>query len=100
MKKKQYELIITPEAEQEITLSKEFYEQKQVSLGVDFIKEVDSVLARIAVNPEHFPIIRKKQVRKANLNRFPFGVYFAVNDVVINILAIFHYSRDPKQVNK
>jgi hypothetical protein len=100
MSSKPYVLIIGPEAEQELSVSKDFYEQKQEFLGDDFIREVDSILDRIAVTPEHFPKIRKKQVRKANLKRFPFGIYYAVDGLVINVLAVFHFSRNPKQVNK
>jgi plasmid stabilization system protein ParE len=72
-KKKQYEIIVSPEAENELTVSKEFYESKQESLGKDFVKEVDSTFDRIAENPEQFPKVKQKHVRKASLNRFPFG---------------------------
>jgi hypothetical protein len=99
-KKKQYEIIISPEAEIELNISKEFYESKQEGLGKDFIKEVDNTIDRIAENPEQFPKVKQKQVRKANVNRFPFGIYFAVKDTIINILAVFHFSRNPKRIKK
>ena len=99
-KKKQYEIIVSPEAEIELTISKEFYESKQESLGKDFVKELDNTFNRIAENPEQFQKLRQKQVRKASVNRFPFGIYFAVKDNIINILAVFHYSRNPKKLKK
>jgi hypothetical protein len=98
--KKQYEIIISPEAENELNISKEFYESKQEGLGKDFVGEVDNTINRIAENPEQFPKVKQKQVRKANVNRFPFGIYFAVKDTIINILAVFHYSRNPKKLKK
>jgi len=98
--KKQFEIIISPEAENELNISKEFYESKQEGLGKDFVKEVDKTIDRIAQNPEQFPKVKQKQVRKANVNRFPFGIYFAVKDAIINILAVFNYSRNPKKLKK
>ncbi|MFN8256254.1 MAG: type II toxin-antitoxin system RelE/ParE family toxin [Bacteroidales bacterium] len=97
---KQYEIIISPEAEQELNISKEFYESKQAGLGKRFVKEVDNTINRIIENPVQFPKIKQKQVRKANVNRFPFGIYFAVKDSIINILAVFHFSRNPKKIKK
>lgn len=97
-KKKLYEIIISPEAEEELMLSKEFYERKREGLGKEFVNEVDSTIIRITDNPEQFPKTKRKSVRKANINRFPFGVYFAVKDILINILAVFHNSRNPKKL--
>jgi hypothetical protein len=42
--KKQYEIIISPEAENELNISKEFYESKQEGLGKDFVGEVDNTI--------------------------------------------------------
>ncbi len=99
-KKKQHEIIISPEAENELNISKEFYESKQEGLGKDVVKEVDNTIDRIAENPEKFPKVKQKQVRKASVKRFPFGIYFAVKDTIINILSVFHYSRSPKKLKK
>jgi len=100
VKKKPYEIIISPEAENELNISKEFYDSKQENLGKGFVKEVDNTIDRIAENPEQFLKVKLKQVRKARVNRFPFGIYFAVKDNLINILAVFHYNRNPKKLNK
>ena len=98
--KKKFELIISPEAEQELYVSKEFYEQKRKGLGDEFINEIDKTLNRIIANPEQFPKVKRKQSRKAIVNNFPFGIYFAVKDLIINVLAVFHFNRNLKQLNK
>ncbi|OFX47163.1 MAG: hypothetical protein A2046_01670 [Bacteroidetes bacterium GWA2_30_7] len=100
MIKKNYQMIISPEAEEELKTSFEFYEQKKTGLGKDLVKEVSKTLDMIVANPEQFPRVKKKQIHKASVNRFPFGVYFAVKDYVINVLGVFHYSRNPKLLNK
>jgi hypothetical protein len=69
-------------------------------LGEDFVNETEKVFNRIAANPEQFPKVKNKQIRKAKTERFPFGIYFAVKVPFINILAVFHNSRNPWQINK
>jgi plasmid stabilization system protein ParE len=34
--------------------------------------------------------------RRALLKRFPYAVYFAVDNEIIVVLAVFHTSRDPE----
>lgn len=95
-----FDLIVSPEAEHELNESFNFYEEKLPGLGGDLVLEVDEMFNRIASNPEQFQKVRKKQVRKAFLKRFPFGVYYVINKNIINVLAIFHHSRNPKQLKK
>jgi len=34
------------------------------------------------------------------VKRFPYGIYFFVTDDIINIFAVFHFSRNPKVLKK
>lgn len=95
-----FELIISELAEEEIKASKDFYNEQKVGLGNEFLTELEKTLDRITTAPEQFPKIKNKQVRKAHLARFPFSVLFATKGLVINVLAVFHYSRNPKKLNK
>jgi len=47
-----YELVIRPEAEQDLTESFAWYEDKRKGLGYDFLLQVDAGLRFIARNPE------------------------------------------------
>jgi len=98
MRKNEYEIIISQEAESELILSFQFYEDKRQGLGKKFVVEVDFILIRILENYEQFPKVRNKNIRKAVLSTFPFSIYFATNDNIISILAIFHGSRNPLQI--
>jgi hypothetical protein len=100
MKRKQYELIISPEAEEELNISKEFYEQRQEGLGSELVKEAENTLNRIVANPKQFPKVKNKQVRKAIVKRFPYGIFFALKEPIINVLSIWNFSRSPKRLNK
>ncbi len=89
-----YKLLINPFAELELNEAKEWYNLQQEHLGERFVKEIDKTLTRINDNPFQFPQ-KKKQIRKAVVNNFPYSIFFYVSDNLINVFAIFHYSRNP-----
>jgi plasmid stabilization system protein ParE len=97
---KKYKLILSPEAEKELKISSEFYEGRQPGLGKDFVSEVKKTFERIVATPEQFIKLRNRQLRKAKVCRFPFGIYFAEKDFMINVLAVFHSSRNPRNLRK
>ncbi|MDP1621778.1 MAG: hypothetical protein Q8M08_05505 [Bacteroidales bacterium] len=97
--KKTFKLIINPFAELDLRLGYEFYELQKPGLGNDFINEVDVVLRRIEKSPLQFSQ-EKSNIRKALVNRFPFGIYFYLTEDIINVFAVFHFSRSPKKLSK
>lgn len=90
-----YSLFINKFAENDLTISISFYEEISNELKKDFLFELKNIFLRIKDNPYQFPIIKKK-ARKANLSKFPFAVFFIVDNNVINVFSIFHFSRNPK----
>jgi len=44
--------------------------------------------------------LKKMTNLEANENSFPFGIYFAVKDTILNILAVFCYSINPKKLRR
>jgi toxin ParE1/3/4 len=58
--------------------------------------EVDALVLRIAANPQQFPPVLR-DVRRARLRHFPYGLFFRVDDGTIYVVACFHGSRDPRQ---
>jgi toxin ParE1/3/4 len=82
------------QAKDESEESKEYYESIRPGLGKEFAEEVDFTLQRIQENPEQFPEVYNS-VRKALLNRFPFCIFFRIKETIIQIIAIFHTSRNP-----
>jgi len=67
-KGKKVELIISPEAEEELSVSKEFYEEQKEGLGSEFVYEVDITLESIVLNPLQFPKVKKTQLKKSIVN--------------------------------
>jgi hypothetical protein len=90
-----YRLIISPFAEDDLQVSKEWYDLQKELLGEKFINEVDKTLQIILLNPFQFPKI-KGEIRRAPTQKFPFGIFFFITEDIINVIAIFHSSRNPK----
>jgi plasmid stabilization system protein ParE len=88
-------LIITPEAEADLADARAWYEQKRAGLGEEFVLCVEAGLDHICRVPkaatEVYPGVRRMMVR-----RFPFGIFYRVDDDQIAVLAVYHSKRDPR----
>ena len=74
--------------------SAEWYELEKVNLGVDLLVEVERALEQVGEGPLRYPAVRG-EIRRAQVNRFPFGVYFIVRPDCVVVFAINHFSRAP-----
>ena len=89
-------LIVRPEAEAEMTDAFDWYEDRVLGLGSDFLLCVDAVLNAILRNPQHYPRVHRI-VRRALTRRFPYEVFFVEDDERIVVLSVFHTKRNPKR---
>jgi plasmid stabilization system protein ParE len=85
---------LVPEAKAEFDADADWYEEKQIGLGVDFVAKVRDVLNRIAKNPRIHATIHG-DVRKAVVQRFPYIVLCVEEPDEVVVIAVFHTSRDP-----
>jgi hypothetical protein len=92
---KQFRIAISEIAEIDILIGKEWYNSQKNLLGDEFISALENKIKVIQSNPYQFSII-KKDIRKALITRFPFGIYYFVEGEIINIFAVIHFSRNPK----
>lgn len=76
-----------------------WYSDKANNLGEEFLEEVENCLNRIKVNPNAYTKIYKN-VRRALVKRFPFGIFYIVNEDQVIVLAVFHLSRSPKKLKE
>ena len=90
------ELVVRPEAEEEISEAFEWYEKRVYGLGSDFLLNVDVALQAILSNPQQFPVIHKG-LRRALIRRFPYQIFFLLENHRIVILAVFHAKRSPRR---
>ncbi len=98
MKKKQYKIKFSNEAETDFENSFEYYSKKSKKLETSFYKEIKISLEIIKNNP----IINRKvfkNIRQYIMKKFPFIIYYQIKQFEIQIVAIFHTSRKPKYKN-
>jgi plasmid stabilization system protein ParE len=74
-----------------------WYQDRREGLGQEFSIAVEQQLEKIALSPNQFACVRG-EVRRAVLRRFPYSIYFMVEDERIVVLAIFHARRAPSQL--
>jgi plasmid stabilization system protein ParE len=91
-----YRLIVRPEAEADLAEAAEWYEERRVGLGVEFISEIGAKLTAIQENPFMFPKVHK-EARRALAKRFPYAIYFIPSGEMISVVGVFHCKRDPKR---
>ena len=90
-----YHLIIRKRAEKHLAEAYAWYEGQRTGLGAEFMLCIDAKLQVVKKNPFLFQA-RHKHVRCALVPRFPYGVYYFVDESKIVVIAFFHLSRNPK----
>lgn len=82
------------EAEAEFDEAFDYYEGQKPGLGVDFAERVQDVFDRVATNPKMHAVVFA-DIRKAVVARFPFCVFYRAHATSVEVIAVFHSSRDP-----
>ena len=88
-------LIVRPEAELDALEAASWYEGERTDLGTEFLDELRTTFSRVEEGPERFPVVFR-EVRRAILHRFPFGVFFIVESDRAVVLALTHLRRHPR----
>jgi len=71
----------------------DWYQTKQPGLGADFIEDFRRGYQRLRQFSSLYSV-RFANVRRLNLERFPYGRFYIVNPQEIRVLALLHASRD------
>ena len=83
-----------PDAEIEFKDAIEYYESCQNRLGYEFALEVYETVNRVIANPNAWQVINEN-MRRTLVNRFPYGIIYAIRNNEILILAVMHLNRKP-----
>ena len=89
-----FAVIFTPAARVELIDAQDWYEGESKGLGRRFRQAIDAVVQRMSANHRQFPVVFKN-VRRAIVHRFPYALFFVVEDQTLLVIACFHGSRDP-----
>jgi toxin ParE1/3/4 len=87
-------LLLRPAAQGDLEETVLWYEDQRPGLGEVFSGELFELLGQIAESPLRFPAAAPT-VRRAPLHRFPYVVYFIIEEPTIVVVAILHQRRDP-----
>ena len=87
-------VVVQPDASDDAREAAQWYERERRGLGRRFLVELSGVIDRISANPFQFPEL-EQGTRRALLRRFPYGVYFVLEEDRAVVRAILHLHRDP-----
>jgi plasmid stabilization system protein ParE len=79
-----YRLLSDAGADADIEAAFEWYESEQPKLGFEFLDEIRATYSRILDGPFKYQELRSG-IRRALTRRFPYGIYFSVEDDLIVI---------------
>jgi plasmid stabilization system protein ParE len=91
----QLPLRISRRAEFELESQFLWYELERRGLGAEFLSEVESCWSRIRTTPTLYASWTG-DIRRAQVRRFPFTVFFSIEPRSIAILAVVHGRRHPR----
>jgi plasmid stabilization system protein ParE len=91
-------IVFLPEASAELAAAAEWYQERQLGLGDDFLEEVGRATGAIAEAPDAWPALTgaRRPVRRFLLSRFPFSVVYAIRDEQVLVVAVAHAKRRPR----
>jgi plasmid stabilization system protein ParE len=93
-------VIFKPAALVEFEEAVVWYEAQRPGLGEEFKLEVKATLQRALRNPGLFQRVRGS-ARRIRLRRFKkYAIYFAIKDDAFAVLAVFHGSRNPTELQR
>lgn len=87
-------VVLRAEAEAEFDDAFDAYDGQRPGLGSEFAAEVQRVFDRVAANPPIHPVVFA-DIRKGVVRRFPYCVFYRPHADRVEIIAVFHTSRDP-----
>lgn len=89
-------LQVRPAAAEEIREAAAWYEDRAPGLGRAFLAVLDQIEREMLENPARFPLLYR-DVRRALMGRFPYGVFFRQREERLIVLAVVHLARDPNR---
>lgn len=93
------EIVFTQEAESDLNEIGEWYRNIRIGLDLEFLTCVELEIELIRKTP----LVYKEYysaIRKAIISKFPYGVYYLLEEKRIVVIAIAHHKRGQKTIRK
>ncbi len=90
-----YKIIVSPRAQNEIEEAVDYYSRNSIDAPEHFFSFLKNAFNELENKP--FLRIRYKNIRAINIRKFPFLLYFVINErkKTVRILSCFHNKRNP-----
>jgi plasmid stabilization system protein ParE len=89
-------VIVRPAARADIVAAYRWYEKERNGLGTAFLRAIRAAMGTVGENPEVYAVVRG-DIRRVNLHRFPYALFYRFRAELIIVIACMHGSRDPKR---
>lgn len=76
-----------PQAEEEFVGAVDYYEAREVNLGLAFAREIRATVLRILERPSAWPIV-ETGIRRCLARRFPYSILYAIDGETLMVLAV------------
>ena len=81
-------LLYTDRSKDDVEISFAWYERQRKGLGFEFLDSIEATLQNIRNNPKMYQI-RYSRFRGCPIRRFPFSIFYSIEDRVIVVHAVF-----------
>ncbi len=96
-----YNISITNKVESEIDKIGKWYDSKIIGLSIRFYNALDLSFYKLSHIPKSYSFYDIKiGIRKHKLSRFPYIIYYFIEDNTVNILAIIHAHRSNRFIKR
>ncbi|MGH8453131.1 MAG: type II toxin-antitoxin system RelE/ParE family toxin [Nevskiales bacterium] len=92
-----YSVYVRRAAERDVAQAQKWYEEQQRGLAAEFHVEFSATLGRLTETPLIYPALYRN-VRRAVSHRFPYLVWYRVQNSRVTVLACTHGKADPGKV--
>ncbi len=91
-----YDIFLSGAAVADIERSVEWYENQRKGLGYEFELCVEAGITFLQRNPL---VCQKKynNIRAKYIKRFPYGLYYEIDESTVKIIGVFHMKQNPLQ---
>lgn len=90
-----FTLTFKPLAEAEVSEAFAWYSQPDIGMGGELLDELERIERFIRFNPLLYPRV-EADIRRASLRRFPYSLFYVIDNDQVQMLSCFHQQRDPK----
>ena len=89
-------LLLRPEAHADLEEALQWYEQRSIGLGYEYLRVVRAALAGVERAPDAAPVILD-DIRRVGVRRFPYYIYYVARVSDTSVIAVLHGRRDPRR---